>query len=268
MISQTLLQKRIAEAKARAQSLVNAPKRLNPLMQKVQANNMRNRLSPGAIKQAATATASRLVPNSTVKPLVAPQAPGSWTRKFTANWKNRAGFPNAPQAPAPALAPTQVAKGNCTSLIWGCNQPSSLKPLVQSVQSATAAATTSAQNWAPATAKTAVQSYVQTAQKVTAAATATAQDLLKTTSLQPQAFAPSPKQNTEEIDPAQALIEAQEKGLAPLDLKQAPKTGSMGTFGLILLGLAAGGYFLMGKSTPKASLNGHSAKSKSIKINL
>lgn len=74
-------------------------------------------------------------------------------------------------------------------------------------------------------------------------------------------------------DPAEKLIEAQEKGIAPDLLKpQAAKTAGSGVFAGIMA-LLAGGYFLFGgkDTSKKASLNGPSDAPKSqkhLKMNL
>jgi hypothetical protein len=78
-----------------------------------------------------------------------------------------------------------------------------------------------------------------------------------------------PKEST--IDPAETLLEAQEKGISPDLLKPQNSTKTAGGSGIFLglMALVGGGYFLFGgkekSPSKKASLNGPSDASKSTK---
>jgi hypothetical protein len=76
-------------------------------------------------------------------------------------------------------------------------------------------------------------------------------------------------------DPAETLLEAQEKGIAPdlLNTQQQTITAGSSGIGLFLLAVVAGGYFLFQKDdgpAKKVSLNGTGTpkSQKHLKINL
>lgn len=235
-----------------------APTGVNPLIKRLQEQAQKKTVSPGIVRalpmKPKPTAQPQAKPAIVVKPAIAPSRlvqavanktlaprPVSKPLIIKADWKQRAGIvkPYAPPAPrpVPTSAPTTAIRPiKGANPLW-CQgntcDPKAFRPSAQA---------------------TAAQLMPQ---------------VVRTATLAPQ------EEMSEEFgesqDPAQNLVEAQEQGIAPLQLNPpAAKTASTGTIGLILLGLVAGGYFLSkgGKSAPSASLSGTPAKSKSLKINL
>lgn len=145
-----------------------------------------------------------------------------------ANWQRNIIGANGP-------VPAAANSGCCNSLIWPCD---SSKP-----QTNTSYAQSTADNGAKA------GSSAYQASTLMAKGSAYA----------------SPTQDSQAIDPAQALLD-RKQAMTPLPTQAQVKTAGTSKFGLILLGLVGAGYYLYSKSAPKPGLNGP-AKSKSIQIN-